>query len=189
MTDPNTTADLPEGNGATGKQRGKQIAIAVALILSIVCIDQISKSYAITHFKGQPPSIYFGGVLILTYAENPGAFGGLVGNSGDMARFFVLTVGCSVLLLAVAGYLFVAKNIDKQTFYALTLILAGGIGNLIDRIMHETKVIDFLFMQAGPLHTNVFNVADVAITGGFIILLVALIAEFFAKTPENPASA
>jgi signal peptidase II len=52
------------------------------------------------------------------------------------------------------------------------MIGGGGIGNLIDRLTRGGRVTDFLFMELGPLHTGVFNVADMAITGGVIWLLV-----------------
>jgi len=56
---------------------------------------------------------------------------------------------------------------------ALAVIIAGGVGNLIDRLRFAGRVTDFLYLQAGPLHTGVFNVADMAITFGILWLVLA----------------
>ena len=56
---------------------------------------------------------------------------------------------------------------------SLALIVAGGIGNLIDRLRFGGYVTDFLYLHAWRLHTGVFNVADMAITGGVLWLLLA----------------
>ncbi|MGZ7078065.1 MAG: signal peptidase II, partial [Thermoanaerobaculia bacterium] len=56
---------------------------------------------------------------------------------------------------------------------AVAMIGGGGVGNLIDRLTRGGRVTDFLFMQIGPLHTGVFNVADMAITIGVTWLFVS----------------
>jgi len=56
---------------------------------------------------------------------------------------------------------------------ASLMIIGGGIGNLIDRIMRDGRVTDFIYLEAGPLHTGIFNVADMAITIGVMWLLVS----------------
>ena len=58
-------------------------------------------------------------------------------------------------------------------FAAILLIVSGGIGNLFDRVFREGRVIDFMLIEVGSLRTGVFNVADVSITSGVIILLMA----------------
>ena len=63
-------------------------------------------------------------------------------------------------------------------FIALSLFLAGGIGKLIDRLFLSCIVIDFLNIGFGPLRTGIFNVADMAITGGALLMLFSW---FFTK--------
>ena len=53
---------------------------------------------------------------------------------------------------------------------ALSSVISGGVGNLIDRIWRGS-VIDFIYIGVGPLHTGVFNIADMAITGGLMLML------------------
>ena len=53
---------------------------------------------------------------------------------------------------------------------ALSSVISGGIGNLIDRVWRGS-VIDFVYIGVGPIHTGVFNIADMAITGGLLVML------------------
>lgn len=50
-------------------------------------------------------------------------------------------------------------------------MLSGGLGNLLDRIMNDGRVIDFMNLGIGPLRTGIFNVADVCITIGVVLLI------------------
>ena len=67
----------------------------------------------------------------------------------------------------------VAKwNMPLANFVALVLVLAGGIGNVIDRVLHNGLVTDFLNLGIGPVRTGIFNVADmVLVIGGLALLL------------------
>lgn len=173
-------AELADGSTSVWPVKTRLILLAV-LALLIVGLDQATKAWAIEHLKPESsPRIHLGGHLLLQYAENKGAFGSVLGNQPAAVRWVVLTLGCSVLLLGVGGYAIRSQAIDKPSFVALALILSGGIGNLIDRFRFDTTVIDFLYLcspNVAWLHTNVFNVADVAITGGFVILIIPLIVD------------
>ena len=89
-------------------------------------------------------------------------------------RYLILTCLVSGLLLSLLFYLIMSKKIKNSTTAALSLILARGTGNLIDRIFNDGRVIDFINMGIGSVRTGVFNLADIAITLGtawFILLL------------------
>ena len=88
-------------------------------------------------------------------------------------RFWLLTVATAVLLIGLTIFLMVQWNTTRLSFIALSFVLAGGIGNVIDRLFHDGRVIDFLNLGLGSLRTGIFNVADVAITGGVILLWLA----------------
>ena len=81
------------------------------------------------------------------------------------------------------------RDIEGVPFFALALLLAGGIGNLIDRAFLGGIVIDFMVIDfsawtgIGWLKTGIFNVADIAITGGFLLLL----PQMFRKDPQQTA--
>lgn len=73
-------------------------------------------------------------------------------------------------------------------FLAVLGLLAGGLGNLIDRLAHDGLVIDFINLGVGPLRTGIFNVADVAITGGGLALLALSWRRAGQPTSPVPAS-
>jgi signal peptidase II len=154
----------------------------VAIVLAF---DQASKVYAIQHWRptALEPLAYLGGIFRIQYAENPGAFLSLFGGLDVQIRFWVLTVVNGVILAGVGACLLVGRPGDRWTWTALALILGGGIGNLIDRIRFDNHVIDFLILSTGDwqvpvfgeIRTGIFNVADMAITAGFLMLLPGVI--------------
>jgi len=58
-----------------------------------------------------------------------------------------------------------------DTIVARSLVLSGGLGNLVDRIINDGRVIDFMNIGIGSLRTGIFNVADVYITVGVVVLV------------------
>jgi signal peptidase II len=142
-------------------------------VAALVALDQVTKLFAIErlqHTRFQPLH-YLGGLFRVQYAENPGAFLSLMADWPPHIRFWVLTVANGVILGGLAVYLVRSRTVDRWMWFALMLILAGGIGNLIDRVRFDGHVIDFLNIGVGRLRTGIFNVADVAITAGFLMLL------------------
>jgi signal peptidase II len=88
-------------------------------------------------------------------------------------------------MLAGVTWLLVRRwNARPLLFLAIVLFLAGGIGNMIDRVAQEGLVTDFLVLSLGPLHTGVFNMADVAITTGGILFALVYRSDF-----DSPAAA
>ncbi|MBI3838658.1 MAG: signal peptidase II [Planctomycetia bacterium] len=154
----------------------------MAIVASCIGCDQVTKGVAVTHLKGHDPRAYCGGVVRLEYAENPGAFLSIGAQLPPMARLIVLTVVNGLLMAAIAAVLVVRWDMLAWHFLAGTLLLSGGIGNLIDRVRFEGLVVDFLNLGIGPLRTGIFNVADLAITMGAIVLVLA-------RHRANPATA
>jgi signal peptidase II len=90
----------------------------------------------------------------------------------SQTRFWGLTVANGALLVVLAYVLFTRWDMSVGNFAAWCLILAGGIGNLIDRVSQRGLVTDFLNVGIGPVRTGIFNVADMAVTAGFALFLV-----------------
>jgi signal peptidase II len=142
-------------------------------VAALVALDQATKLLAIERLQHTRfnPIQYAGGLFRIQYAENPGAFLSLMAGMPDHLRFWVLTVANGLILGGLAVYLVRSRTADRWLWFALMLILAGGVGNLIDRVRFDGHVIDFLNIGLGRLRTGIFNVADVAITAGFLMLL------------------
>jgi signal peptidase II len=141
------------------------------ILLSTVGLDQISKFYARKFVTSEGPIDYFNSVLSLKLAENSGAFLSFGGQLPDFLRFFVFSFLVSLFLIYFSFYVFKNKK-DWMFTLAASLILGGGIGNLIDRLTKGT-VTDFLILKAGPLSTGIFNIADMAIVVGVLLFFWA----------------
>jgi signal peptidase II len=122
-----------------------------------------------------------GGLVELRLAENPGSFLSLGALLPDSARFAFFTLGVGAGLLALTGYLTRRSRIGLMRFIGLSLVMAGGISNVLDRIFNHGLVTDFATVRIGPLHTGVFNVADVLIMIGIGAMIWSL------RKPRLPA--
>jgi signal peptidase II len=149
----------------------RRIILAV-IILVTIAIDQQTKMMARASLKNAFPR-HYAGVLTLVYTENPGAFLSLGENLPANVRHLVFDGLVSIGLLVAAFVLFTGRMQPGPDDVAIAFIIGGGVGNLIDRLRLGGRVTDFLFLAAGPVHTGVFNVADMAITGGVLWLALS----------------
>jgi|ERR1051325_6364817 signal peptidase II len=150
--------------------------IAISLVLGCTAgCDQATKHLARTEFTqaGFPKLTGLPARFIeFNLAENPGAFLGL----GDSLPFTIrstLTVGVGFGLVLLLAYLVRAPKLRWPSFLGLALIWAGGMSNLVDRFARHGLVTDFMVVRVGPLHTGVFNLADLAIVIGTVMLVVS----------------
>jgi signal peptidase II len=145
--------------------------ILVLLVAAIVAADQWTKQLAREHLPLHPRE-FAGGLLSLTYAENQGAFLSFGATLPAHVRTAIFSVGV-LIAIGVALFFVLTGRVHGIDAVAVAMIGGGGVGNLIDRLWRGGRVTDFLVMQIGPLRTGVFNVADMAITGGVIWLFVS----------------
>lgn len=147
----------------------------------VLVVDQITKYLAVTYLTFAVPVAVMPH-FNLTLVYNYGAAFSFLADMGGWQRWFF-----AVLALAVsAGLVFwLSKLKAKPTFevLGLNLILAGAIGNLIDRVLFG-KVTDFLDFYYGAWHYATFNIADVAISVGAAMLIIY---EFFLKPKAEKA--
>ncbi|MEA2240404.1 MAG: signal peptidase [Thermoanaerobaculia bacterium] len=149
----------------------RRLLLAVIILLTIA-VDQGTKLIARRTLMNAMPRQY-AGVLTLLYTENPGAFLSLGSNLPANVRHLLFDGLVSVGLLAALFALFTGRMESGREAAAIALIIGGGTGNLIDRLRFGGRVTDFIYLQAGPLHTGVLNVADMAITGGVIWIAIS----------------
>lgn len=143
----------------------------LGLVIAVLACDQASKVVARAHLRGAAPRDY--GVLTLVYTENSGAFLSLGSSLPRLVRRVVFDGLVTIGIVVAAWFLLTGRIHGRGDDVALALIVAGGVGNLIDRLRFGGYVTDFIYMHAGFLHTGVFNVADMAITGGVLWLGLA----------------
>ncbi|MEG1446327.1 MAG: signal peptidase II [Ruthenibacterium sp.] len=145
---------------------------------ALVAIDQITKMLATMYLAPVGVMPFIPGVMQLQYVLNDGAaFSILSGN-----RYFLIGV-TGIALLALAIYLFVKKPQSRLEHLAWVLVLAGGLGNLIDRILNGV-VVDFFAVTF--MNFAVFNVADCFVCIGVGLLFLFFILEEVKAKKEKP---
>jgi signal peptidase II len=152
------------------RQRFGYLIAAMAIFL----IDQFTKHVAtaqlatgLSHGLSKP---VIDGFFNLTYVENAGIAWGLFADTGQGGR---VVLG-AISLIAATGIIVYAVRTptsERWTHWGLTLVLGGVLGNLTDRLMHGA-VVDFLDFTIGWYKWPTFNIADMAISLGALILIV-----------------
>jgi signal peptidase II len=153
----------------------RMLALLAVLVTSIV-LDQVTKEIAIDQLKGEPSWSALGGSVRLVYAENPGAFLGLGRDWPDAVRMAIF-IGLAAVAVVVGAVMVwrSREKISPLVQVGAALFVGGAVGNLIDRIFRDGgRVVDFMQLGIGsqPL-TGVFNVADVFLMGAIPIFLFA----------------
>jgi signal peptidase II len=139
----------------------------LAIAAVIVVVDQAVKYAVVQYFAAHPP-IAVTSFLNLVLVYNTGAaFSFLADAAGWQRGFFI-----AIALGASAWIVYLLRKYPRPSLFtiALTLVLAGAVGNVIDRIVIGS-VVDFLDFHAFGYHWPAFNVADSAITCGAVLLL------------------
>jgi signal peptidase II len=157
--------------------------LAIAIVVSTIGCDRLTKHMAVQSLAGAPDRSMLADTVRLEYVENPGAFLGLGATLPAPARIAIFVVGNAVVLLLLAVEV-VRRRWTLAAFAGTVLFIAGGVSNLIDRVVHG-QVVDFLNVGIGPLRTGIFNVADLAVTFGVVIVVIA----GFGRTAEPTAPA
>ena len=150
----------------------------------ILVLDQWTKLTVAANFRLHESVPVIHGLFHLTYVRNKGAAFGILADSAVRVPFFI-----TVSVLAMLGILWYIKRIRAdQTLatFALSLIFAGALGNLIDRIRFG-EVIDFLDVFWQRHHWPAFNVADSAITIGVTLLFIEMWREERHQSAEKTA--
>lgn len=163
--------------------------LACSFVATIGC-DRLTKRMAVDRLAGAPGRSYFADTVRLEYAENTGGFLSLGENMPPAMRRTVFVGGTAVLFLIVLAVL--ARGFEgavrrELAIAGMWLFFAGGLSNWLDRLAHG-RVVDFIMLQLGPLHTGIFNVADVAITIGAALMLTVQVAMPPDADHTNPSS-
>jgi signal peptidase II len=154
------------------------------LALALVAVDQASKAVVagrVTLYQSIP---VIPGFFNITRIHNKGAIFGTFSQTGDPTVFVLLTAASLAALAFVVVYFFKTPSTDRLMKFALTLIMAGALGNQFDRLVRG-HVIDFLDFYIGRSHWPFFNAADSCISIGACLMLVVLFRRKPACTPSS----
>ena len=157
--------------------RSRRVRLVLAIIVACLVLDHATKWWAVVylrdgHYTWDAP----GKIFRIVYAENTGAFLSLGGNLPDPWRLAIMIGLNAVILTGIALWLACRRHIALWPVIALSLVLSGGLGHLLDRVFRPGHVVvDFMNMGITTpwfsLRTGIFNIADLAIMGGLAMLL------------------
>jgi signal peptidase II len=141
------------------------------IVGTVVVLDRLTKWLVTRRFDLYDQVDIIGSVVRLTYIHNPGAAFGI--HLGPYSRPIFLVL--SLVALFALGWMFhFTPSRDRIRLAAIALICGGAVGNLVDRLRSASGVVDFLDIGFGTLRWPVFNVADIAVTTGAIVLAASL---------------
>lgn len=132
--------------------------------LLVLIIDQLSKLWVVNNFIPGESRVVWNKILWLTYVQNQGAAFGIL--QGHSWLFFICAILVIVILVAINS----KQHLPATTQVIFGLIMAGAVGNLLDRL-RLNYVVDFFDLGWWP----VFNIADMAIVCGAVLLVLNLL--------------
>lgn len=151
--------------------RLSKAALFVVIVAGVVLVDYTTKWLVQSTLTLYEQVDIIGDYVRLTYIFNPGAAFGI--HVGDHSRILFLALSI-VALFALGGMYWATPSADRPRLAAIALICGGALGNLIDRLRSARGVVDFLDVGVGTIRWPVFNIADIAVTTGAVILALSL---------------
>ena len=149
-----------------------RVGLIFFIVVFNVSCDQISKAVVRNKIQDYEEIVLIKNHLTLTRVENTGAFL----SAGNSLPLLVKTVFLSVLPLFALAYglffVFTKENLSREITMGLCFFIGGGIGNVYDRIVHGS-VTDFLHLDLVVFQTGIFNMADVSIMIGMLMILIS----------------
>lgn len=149
--------------------RQRLYIISPTICFFIFC-DQVTKFVAKYLLQGNEPVLFLDGIITFSYVENPFGFLGILTHIPENIRSFALLFGVLLLLIVVISYTLISNNLSRAHIFYLSLIGAGGTSNLLDRLVQQTGVIDYISFGYGTMRTGLFNLADIYILFGSFFL-------------------
>lgn len=157
----------------------------VSYILAVVCgalviiADQFTKYLIAANFSLHETREFLSGFIEFTYIHNRG------GAWGMLYGYTYILVPVTVVVMAICIFLYVKySKKNKLMFWAVALVLSGGIGNMIDRVFRSGNVVDFLHFEFFPSFP-VFNVADCAVVVGAGLLILYFILDWVKEAKQK----
>ncbi len=154
-------------------KRWLKISLFCLSCLTFISWDKATKDLAKEHLKNKEPVSYLHDTFRLEYVENTGAAMSLGDNLPKTVSFWLLSILPLVFLFTL--FIYVVVNERKFTFLKMStfaLIIAGGFGNVLDRLLFDRHVTDFMNVGFNSVRTGIFNFADVCVTTGAIGLIL-----------------
>jgi len=150
----------------------KALLIVCIVLVNIGC-DQATKQIARKHLADKGTVFLVDRVLVLRYVENEGGFLSLGAGLPKPVRSVVFIAFPLIVLGCMLAYFVRARHIEWRVLAGFAFLLGGGMGNLIDRLLRDGRVSDFINVGIGRLRTGIFNFADLSVMLGCLLLVAS----------------
>jgi len=147
----------------------KIVAVLTLVFLNVGC-DQLSKKIAREHITPNESIAVIKDNFILMNVENTGAAYSVGSNLNPVIKKILLQIIPATVLLVLLWLSLVKSKYPKEMVFGFCFIIGGGIGNVFDRIVYGS-VTDFMYIDLGFFNTQIFNMADVSIVVGSLIIV------------------
>lgn len=158
---------------SVGGGLGKR-GLVLLIVGMVVVFDLLTKAWVLQNFSLYESVPVLGDFVRFTYTHNRGAAFGI--HVGEHSRYFFLALSLVALVVLALIYRVTPAG-DRLRLVALSLVAGGALGNIVDRFRFERGVVDFLDIGIGAYRWPVFNVADMAVSSGAVLLLVSFYME------------
>ena len=144
------------------------LSFVLAIITSVLTLlaDQYTKYFISSNFELGEGTGFLKGFIDIVYIHNTGGAWGLLSGS----TYILLGMTCGIMAFLIFYFIKWGQK-SKLLFWTVNLVISGGIGNMIDRVFRDGKVVDFLHFEFYPTFP-VFNVADIAVVVGAGLLIL-----------------
>lgn len=156
---------------ADGSETRRKMALYLGVVGVVVALDIVTKRIVENTLVLYDPVPVWGDFFRLTYIFNRGAAFGL--HVGGYSRFIFMALAIVAVVVLFGMYRGTPWS-DRVRLLAIASVTGGAIGNLIDRVRWDRGVVDFLDFGIGNTRWPVFNIADIAVTCGAVLLAISL---------------
>ena len=154
-------------------KKSHKFLLFIIMFSGLIVLDQVTKEIARQKLRDKDTLLYFYDTFRLSYVENTGAFLGMGSGMPRTISYIIFIALPLIFLLFFSVYIILKRNqLNNFTLSCYVLIIAGGIGNLIDRIFRDMHVSDFMNFGIGSLRTGILNFADFYITLGIVLIII-----------------
>ena len=149
------------------------LSYILAIITSVLTLlaDQYTKYFISSNFELGEGTNFLKGFIDIVYIHNTGGAWGLLSGS----TYILLGLTCVIIAFLIVYFVKYGRK-SKLLFWAISLVISGGLGNMIDRVFRGGKVVDFLHFKFYPTFP-VFNVADIGVVVGAGLLILYFVLD------------
>ena len=148
-----------------------KLVFSFGILSNCIAYDQATKHLARTKVLSSLGTAHVSRIIEYRYVENPYGFIDPTGGLPNDFRAIFFGAVLIVLFLALIELIFLSKKLPTMMVGGLCLIAGGGLSNLIDRLLNDGRVVDFIALKLFLGHSFILNLADLAIFAGVLMLL------------------